>query len=281
MAIIFAFCCLACAACNDFVFKLFTRAERSKGQFVTLVGIFWFFTLISLPVNPESNLQMTLLWGGISGFFSVVSNILLIEAMTRLSAGICSTIFRLNMVLVVLGATLILDEKLTFLQWVGIAFAVVAVLAFLPRKGVSNAEKKSNMIGFLMVIMAACLRAGMGLSYKYGFLQGADQNGVAVANSIFWILGGLLYASIIERNFKLPDKILLGYGTLSGVLVAGIASFMAASVNLGNASIVLPIAQMSFIGTLLLSMFFLKEKLDILKITAILSGVMAILLLVQ
>ena len=31
-----------------------------------------------------------------------------------------------------------------------------------------------------MVIMAACLRAGMGLSYKYGFLQGADQNGVAV-----------------------------------------------------------------------------------------------------
>ena len=281
MAIIFALCCLACAACNDFVFKLFTRVERSKGQFVSLVGIFWFFTLIGLPRNPESNIQMTLLWGSISGFFSVSSNILLIEAMTRLSAGICSTIFRLNMVLVVLGATIILDEKLTPMQWCGIVSAIVAVLAFLPQKNASNAEKKSNMIGFLMVIMAACLRAGMGLSYKYGFLQGADQNGVAVANSIFWILGGLLYAFIIERNFKLPDKILLGYGTLSGVLVAGIVFFMAVSLNLGNASIVLPIAQMSFIGTLFLSMFFLKEKLDIFKIIAILSGAIAILLLVQ
>ena len=93
--------------------------------------------------------------------------------------------------------------------------------------------------------------------------------------------GGLLYAFLVERNFKFPDKLLLGYGALSGVLVAGIVFFMATSVNLGNASIVLPIAQMSFLGTLLLSVLFLKEKVDILKIIAVLSGTAAILLLVQ
>ncbi|MBQ9775861.1 MAG: EamA family transporter [Lentisphaeria bacterium] len=281
MAVVFALCCLACAACNDFVFKLFTRVERSKGQFVTLVGILWFLTLVWLPRDPANDWKMTLLWGGISGFLSLTSNILLIEAMARQSAGLCSTIFRLNMVLVVLGATFILNEKLTGLQWVGIGLAILAVLAFIPRKSGSEAAKKAGMIGFGMVLLAAFLRAGMGLSYKYGFLHGADQNGVAVVNSFFWIFGGLLYAFLVERNFKFPDKLLLGYGALSGVLVAGIVFFMAASVNLGNASIVLPIAQMSFLGTLLLSVLFLKEKVDILKIIAVLSGTAAILLLVQ
>ncbi|MBQ8754709.1 MAG: EamA family transporter [Lentisphaeria bacterium] len=281
MAVVFALCCLACAACNDFVFKLFTRVERSKGQFVALVGILWFLTLVWLPRDPANDWKMTLLWGGISGFLSLTSNILLIEAMARQSAGLCSTIFRLNMVLVVLGATFILNEKLTGLQWVGIGLAILAVLAFIPRKSGSEAAKKAGMIGFGMVLLAAFLRAGMGLSYKYGFLHGADQNGVAVVNSFFWIFGGLLYAFLVERNFKFPDKLLLGYGALSGVLVAGIVFFMAASVNLGNASIVLPIAQMSFLGTLLLSVLFLKEKVDILKIIAVLSGTAAILLLVQ
>lgn len=281
MAVVFALCCLACAACNDFVFKLFTRVERSKGQFVTLVGILWFLTLVWLPRDPANDWKMTLLWGGISGFLSLTSNILLIEAMARQSAGLCSTIFRLNMVLVVLGATFILNEKLTGLQWVGIGLAILAVLAFIPRKSGSEAAKKAGMIGFGMVLLAAFLRAGMGLSYKYGFLHGADQNGVAVVNSFFWIFGGLLYAFLVERNFKKPDKLLLGYGTLSGVLVAGIVFFMAGSLKLGNASIVLPIAQMSFLGTLLLSVLFLKEKVDILKIIAVLSGTAAILLLVQ
>ena len=281
MAVVFALCCLACAACNDFVFKLFTRVERSKGQFVALVGILWFLTLVWLPRDPANDWKMTLLWGGISGFLSLTSNILLIEAMARQSAGLCSTIFRLNMVLVVLGATFILNEKLTGLQWVGIGLAILAVLAFIPRKNGSEAAKKAGMIGFGMVLLAAFLRAGMGLSYKYGFLHGADQNGVAVVNSFFWIFGGLLYAFLVERNFKFPDKLLLGYGTLSGVLVAGIVFFMAGSLKLGNASIVLPIAQMSFLGTLLLSVLFLKEKVDILKIIAVLSGTAAILLLVQ
>ena len=280
MAVIYAFCCLACAACNDFIFKLSTRHVRSKGQFVTLVGICWFFALAFLPRNPESSWTMTLLWGSISGFFSVTSNILLIEAMARQSAGICSTIFRLNMVLVVLGATLFLSETLIPLQWGGIILAILAVLAFLPRKSeAESTSKDTRTIGFIMVLAAALLRAGMGLSYKYGFLQGADQNGVAAINSIFWILGGIIYALAAEHNFQLPDKKSLGFGVLSGLLVSGIVFFMAASLKIGNASIVLPIAQMSFLGTLFLSVIFLKEKLDMRKIAAVICGTAAILLL--
>lgn len=56
---------------------------------------------------------------------------------------------------------------------------------------------------------------------------------------------------------------------------------MAASLHLGNAGIVLPIAQMSFLGTLLLSVLILKERIDVMKIAAVLCGAGAILLLIN
>ena len=46
-----------------------------------------------------------------------------------------------------------------------------------------------------------------------------------------------------------------------------------------DASVVLPIAQMSFIGTLVLSVIFLKEKLSVRKIAGMICGVLAVLLL--
>ena len=224
---------------------------------------------------------MTVLWGCISGVFSVSSNILLMEAMERQSAGVCSTIYRLNMILVVLGATLFLGETLSILQWTGILLAVLAVLAFLPGKQDAGAADGVRKTGFYLVLAAAVLRAGMGLSYKYGFLQDADRNGVTLINSLFWIGGGILYALLRERQLHLPGRKLLLYGVFSGLLVAGIVFFMAASLHLGNAGIVLPIAQMSFLGTLLLSVLILKERIDVMKIAAVLCGAGAILLLIN
>ncbi len=203
------------------------------------------------------------------------------EAMERQSAGVCSTIYRLNMILVVLGATLFLGETLSILQWTGILLAVLAVLAFLPGKQDAGAADGVRKTGFYLVLAAAVLRAGMGLSYKYGFLQDADRNGVTLINSLFWIGGGILYALLRERQLHLPGRKLLLYGVFSGLLVAGIVFFMAASLHLGNAGIVLPIAQMSFLGTLLLSVLILKERIDVMKIAAVLCGAGAILLLIN
>ena len=278
MGLVFAFCCLLCSALNDFLFKIFSGKKSSVGLFVSIVGVIWLGALCTLPVNLKSNLAVTVLWSIIGGTFSLTGNLLLIEAMKFQSAGVCSTIYRLNLVAVVIGAGILLGESLNLQQYLGVAAAVGAVFCFFSFE--KNAGKHAAL-GIVLALTASLLRAGMGLSYKYGFLQGADQNGVAAANSIFWIFGGIIYALAVERNFHLPDKRLLGFGALSGLLISGIVFFMAASLKLGNASIVLPIAQMSFLGTLLLSVIFLKEKLDARKIAAVICGTAAILLLVN
>ena len=283
MAVMLAFCCLGFAAANDFVFKLFARKERSRGIFVFAVGML-FTGVLSVYFAKDDwfgeSAGTTLLWGVICGLCSVIGNIFLIESMSRLSAGLCSTVYRLNLALVVPFAVVFFDETLFWYQWIGVALALAAVLAFMPVGEKHIVGRKSD---YVMVVLAMALRAGMGISYKYAFLHGASESGIQVINGWAWVFCGLAYYLMRERRrFELRtafDVKVLGYGALSGLLVAGIIFFMARSLKLGSASIVLPIQQMSFLATFFLSVIFLREKITIRKIAALVCGAAALLLL--
>lgn len=278
--LIFTFCCLACSSVNDLVFKFFARRERSRGLFMTTIGIVGTLLMLTLPDKIGENWRMTLLWGIICGIFSAVGNVMLIECMGKLSAGMCATIYRLNLALVVPCSVFIFNETLRLSQYCGIALAICAVIAFLPLEKNSSVDRKKLLIPIIMIITASVFRAGLGLSCKYGPLAGASKNGINFIIEIMWIVVGMAYYFIRERGAK-PDLKLVKYGALSGCLVAGILYFMIMALNApgGKAGIVLPLAQMSFIFTFVLSVIFLKEKVTVAKIIALICGVGAMLLL--
>ena len=156
--------------------------------------------------------------------------------------------------------------------------AMGAVLAFLPPRG----GKAGNfaMGGFLMVLAAAFLRAAMGLSYKFGLLNGADRNMIVMVNSLFWIVGGSLYAYCREKRPSIRTQPhLLRYGAIAGLVTAAICLTMAAALKYGEASVVLPIAQMSFLLTFICSAWFLHEKMRWTTILGMICGIGAVLLL--
>ena len=279
MAIIFALCCLACSAVIDFIFTLFADRPMSRGVFFSLIGVILTVTMVGFVdwEAVEGNLVNTLIWGGASAFFSIVGNILLIESMGKLPAGVCSTIYRLNLIFVVPGAMLFFGERLTAMQLAGVAAAVCAIVLF--SFSTLTGERKSSVVGLIMIITAALLRAGMGLSYKQAFLTNVQEPVLVFINGLFWVVVGLIYAWGKDGKVKLPDMSVAGFGAVSGLFVSGIIYFMAKALQAGAAGVVLSIAQMSFLGTLLLSVIFLKEKLEKFKIAGILCGVAAILLL--
>ena len=280
MAVIYAILCMLCSAGNDFIFKLFARKPRARGLFCTLIGVFWsILVLLCFPID-WSNWKSTILWGCVTGFFSITANLLLIEAMGLQSAGVCSTIYRLNLVPVVFGAWILLGEQVSLIHWVGIIFAIGAVLCFLTLPDNQGKDvKKLAKLGIYMVILAALLRAAMGISYKFAFNNNADEYGMTVILGVFWILGGLIYSGLRERKQIQMDKSLLFYGFLSGIFVAGITIFMALAVKNGEASITLPIAQMSFPITFLLSILCLKEPVTRWKVLGVILSIAAVLLL--
>ena len=280
MAVIYALLCMLCSAGNDFIFKLFARKPRTRGIFCLLIGLFWGILTVACFDIDWSSWKAILIWGSVIGFFSISANILLIEAMGMQSAGVCSTIYRLNLVPVVFGAWLLLGETVCLLQWLGIILAIGAVLCFMTLPETTDeSNKRRAKLGIFMVILAALLRAGMGLSYKYAFAAGADEFGITALIAVFWIVGGFLYAVIREPKQVKIEKSLLFYGALSGFFGAGITIFMALALKAGNASVALPIAQMSFPVTFLLSIFCLKESVTRWKILGVILSIGAVLLL--
>jgi hypothetical protein len=120
MALIFALSCCLCTAVNDLVFRLYARKSRSRGAYVLIIGLVWTLVFSLFLKLDFTAWETTLFWGIVSGVFSVVANILLIE--------------------------------------------------------------------------------GMGLSYKYAFMQGTDRNLLLVINGVAWIIGGALYAIYREKH---------------------------------------------------------------------------------
>ncbi len=282
MAIFWAFCCLASAAVNDFLFKLYTRKRRPYGLYTALIGVIWLVILTAIgDFTLGEQPGTTLFWGLLSGFCSITGNLLLIRAMRYQSAGVCSTIYRLNLVVVVLFACLLFHEQLTWSRSAGVLIAAGAIAAFYPRATPDRScrRRTTERIGVLLALVAAVLRAGMGLSYKCGLLLNADSRGIVLVNAFWWIAGGIIYTLLTEKRGGAFSPAVAGYGTLSGFLVCAIAWTMAESLKTGEAAVVLPIAQMSFIGTFLLDVLFLGERLTIAKTAGALGGVAGILLL--
>jgi len=281
MAIIYAFCGLVCAALNDFIMKLVARKQRSRGLFFCLVGVCWGAMCLFFPMSFS---RETLIWGCSASTFSLTANLLLIESMGMQSAGICSTVYRLNLVPVAVLACFLpyLNESITWYNGVGIAFAAAAVLCFMSRSNVEAGTRdaaKLAKLGLFLVIVASFLRAGQGLSSKYANVFEADLIGVIFINAVFWAVGGLIYALIRERKIMSLDSHITGYSIISSIAVFGILFFMLASTKEGKAAIVLPIQQMSFPLTLILSVLFLHEKVTAAKLTGIACSIAAVVLL--
>ncbi len=276
--ILFALGSLLFAALNDLVFKFYARKQRSRGIYVAVIGMVWasVFMISARKIGCSENFNITLMWGLISGLFSVFANIMLIESMTSTDVGICATIYRLNLVPAALFAFIFFKENISLWKIIGILCTLVSVIAFTPASE-HRCNIKNKYSGFFFVIVASLLRAGMGLSYKYGLSQGADKYYLLAINGCIWIIGGSIYLITKERKSMYILKKSFTYGIISGILVCGIAFFMAIALQYGDASIVLPITQLSFIATSIIGVFVLRESFNMKKVIGLCSGILCVL----
>ena len=286
MAIFWAVISLIFSACIDITFKLYAGKSRSSGVLISGCGLVWIGMAVFSLNHVPSSWSGTLFWGLLSGFFSAGGNLLMLGAMRTLDVGVCSTVYRLNMVPALLGAVLFLGEEMSGRDMLGVVFALLAVAGFVPWQN-RGSGRKLVLPALGVMVLASLMRASMGLSYRYGFTHGADRDWVVFLNGIFWFAGGWGYYWVYERRRRQlvreqprPGRKSQGlYVLLAGVFVGGNVFAMALSLQLGNASVVLPIAQMSFVLTGLIGVLFFKEKVGFCKGIAMLCGIAAVLIL--
>lgn len=281
-AIVFALSSLLFAGINDVVFKRYSRKERSRGVYVFGIGVVW--TVLQVIVFRAQGTALTfdhntLLFGLTAGVFLTISNILLIESLTHIDVSLGSTIYRLNTIGVVILSVVFLSEPLGLLKSLGIVAGISGVLLLYHKQSGSQTNTVFAVF-FAVAIVASLFRAAYGVTAKAGLLQDADPNAMLLLFSSSWIVGGACYAKLREKRFQLTRKKVL-YSLLSGILVFLIVNFLMLAIERGEASIAIPVANLSFVIALFLSIVLKMESLTIRKLSAVGCAVLSIVLLSQ
>jgi drug/metabolite transporter (DMT)-like permease len=282
-AVAFALLSLACAGVTDVVFKRFSQANQSRGLYVLGMGLTWTIIQSAILLAAGNGLRLdaqTVAFGLVAGLLVAVSNTLLIESLTHIDVGLGSTIYRLNTIAVVVMAVLLLDEPLTGLKLTGVLLGMGAVILLFERHHEHAEARNAFLLFFGLVLLASLLRACFGVLSKVAVLRGVDLKAMLVVNAPVWIAVGAIYAWWRREGLRVT-KYTLKYAVISGALICGVANFLMLAVERGQASVVVPIANMSFLVALLISAALGMERLTPRKLTAVALTVAAIAVLTQ
>lgn len=279
-AIWYALLSLFFAGLLDVVYKRYSRKERSRGTYVFGIGVVWFvLQTVTLVISGEALVvdATSIRYGLFAGLCLTLSNLLLLESLTHINISLGSTVYRLNTIGVVVLAFLFLGEGLGGLKLLGVGLGIVAVgLLYRPDSTTVDSQKNDHFLPFfLMAVVASMFRAGYGVITRGGILDQADPQTMLLFCALCWVVGGALYARLREGRFRLTKK-KVGYSLVSGVLVFLVVAFLMLAVKYGEASIVIPIANMSFVMAMILSVVLRFEPFSFRKAAAMVVACLAI-----
>ena len=278
----FALLSLVSAGVLDVVFSRYSSSRPLSGAYLVATGIFLtlgqvlalFAARVPLAWDPS-----TAMWGIAAGAIALFANALLIASLAHLAVSLGSTIYRLNTIAVVVFAVVFLGEALTALKVAGVLLGIIGVV-LLYRRGGRSGNDRLLLAGVGIAVAASLLRAVFGIVAKIGLSGGADPLLFMIYIGAGWTLGGMVYG--VSRPAKTASVAsVLPYALLSALLICLVASFLMLGLRTGEASVVIPIANMSFVVALLVAAALGMERLTLRKLLAVACAAGAIVLLTK
>src|ERR1700749_4760241 len=269
----FALGAMACFGLSDLVYKRGASAGIPSGDF--LMAQAWMFCPgVTLYAWLSGNLHMHLpaAWGALAGLFLFVA---LYNFTQSLHGGAVSTnapIFRLNFTLTAALEILLLGETVTLAKAVALAFALIAVWLLLAEAGAERG--KTSLASLSQVLLATVCMALTNLFYKIGLEHGASPEAMVAAQA--WMFCSLATLSAFIRDGVRVSSRGWSYGALAALALFGAFVLLLHGLALGPASVLVPVAQMSFVITALAGIALLGERIDPRKILGL--GIAAVAL---
>ena len=223
----------------------------SQSQFMVIAGAVWSssFIIIALAKGQYLPSLETIKWTFIIGVLSACANYLLIYSMRKMEASFATTIYRLNLAFAAIIAFIFLNEPVNLLKIFSLLLASLSVFCFAHHQQKSIIKEGWEML--FVILIASLLRAVYGISYKFAmagdiqflwFLSGPGLGWVALGSMTVFNGGNLI----------IPFSTVLR-GVISGFLLCGLVFFFARAIEYGQASIIIPVSQMSFVVTAILA----------------------------
>jgi uncharacterized membrane protein len=267
---------MVCFGASDLIYKRGAAAGIRAGEF--LMSQAWIFcpgvTLYAF-LTGTLHLQLPALWGALAGSFLFVA---LYNFTQSLHGGAVSTnapIFRLNFTITAALAIIILGEPLTAAKAVALACALIAVWLLLAEAGAVNG--KSTWSSLTRVLVATVAMAFTNFFYKVGLQHGALPEMMVAAQA--WMFCSLATISVLLRDRRLQiSQRAWPYAALAALALFGAFVLLMHALVRGPASVLVPVAQMSFVITALVGIAMFGERLDVRKITGLAIAAVALVL---
>ena len=267
----------------DFVYKRGAAAGAQPHQFLMVQT--WFFTSLALLYGLASGtlaFGAGSLWGAAAGVLVVVGYYNFAWSLRHGSVSTHATIFRLSFAVTAALAVLILREPVTAAKIAGLALALLAVWLLLASPGAAGDRRADleSRASLLRVLIATAAVGVASFTYKLGLLAGAAPISLVATQGLVAVTLATAFAARLDGGVR-PSRAALRHAPIAAVLLVVAFIFLAKGLQGGEASVIVPIAQMGFVVTALLGFFLLREPFTLRKGAGLLVALAALASLSQ
>lgn len=259
---------------SDFLYKSAARGGMRTAPFLILQSICFLTTLVAAAAvffDFEFTARATIL-GVVCGVFAFGGFYIFVDSFHRIDASVATAVFRLGFVVTSLLAVLLLDERMTALKSVGTASAVAALALFVPGR---SAQVSAG--GVLLVAFAMVLSGIMRFCHKIAGTMGVAPTSILIFQSLTFM--GLAALVTWRRGEPWrPNRAALRYAPASGTLLSAANVLLLLALRDGDATAVVPLVQLSFALTAVLSFALLKEPVTPRKVAGIAAAALTVVL---
>jgi drug/metabolite transporter (DMT)-like permease len=261
---------------SDLVYKRSAAAGVEAGEFIMLQA--WAFCpAITLYAWLTGTLDPhpAALWGALAGFFLFFAAYNFIRSLESGAVSTYAPIFRLNFTLTAALAIIILGESLTLVKLAALSLALIAVWLLLKEAGTEGG--RLNTASLTRVLIATVAMALTNFFYKVGLQHGVIPETMVAEQAWTFCTMATLLRLYEHRRIRMTTGA-WRYSTMAALaLLVGFVSQMH-GLAVGPASVLVPVAQMSFVFTALLGAILFREKLDMRKCAGLAVAVAALAL---
>jgi drug/metabolite transporter (DMT)-like permease len=247
----------------DWVYKRAAQSGVQAHHFLALQAFFFAPGIFLYGLTTGTLvLGAPFAWGMMAGVLVFVALYNFARSLASGAVSIVAPVFRLSFAITVALAVWLLDEPLTGWKLAGLAASLAAVWLLLA--GGPASAPRATLSSVLRVLVATVAMGIVSLVYKLGAIAGGSPATVLTGQASVFFPLATLFALARDRGFHPPPGAWRHGATAAVLLLFGLVMLLAGLAR-GEASVLVPVAQLSFVVTAGLGFVFLRETLTLRK----------------
>ena len=274
-AFAYALGAMLCYGLADLVYKRAAMAGVKPHHFLMVQA--WMFApaMVAFALATGTlHVVPAAAWGAAAGGCVFVGLYHFTRSLRDGAVSVNAPIFRLSFTITAALAVIVLDEPLGALKIAGLALALLATWLLLGGGKAAGVTRAS-----LMRVLLATFSFGIAnFCYKLGVMHGATPATMVVSQAAVFFPLATVFGYLAEGRFN-PPKLSWIYAAPAALLLAFAFMLMATSLVSGQASVLVPVAQMGFVITAAAGIFLLGEATSARKIAGLIAAIGALICL--